>query len=185
MSVFFFFFFHQFSEQESKLRKLAKSLYLDDSDQKTSVDTFSIFNAADSKSSGAKLGSDIKGALYNQSKTSSFSVGRSGTGTGGGIRTGTGTGNNSSSNRPAWALTETAAETAVEEKELDDEDDLLSFAEGLDFDRYIGDMEVRTVMDRLRQRIAEMEKEVAIEELREGASELRADKKKQLADMVR
>lgn len=163
---------------------MAKSLYLDESDQKeSSTDTFSAFNAADSKPSGVK-GGDIKGgAPYNQYKTSSFSVGKSGSGTGTGG--GNNNSNNSSSNRPAWALTETAAETAVEEKELNDEDDLLSFAAGLDFDRYIGDMEVRTVMDRLRQRIAEMEKEVAIEELREGASELRADKKKQLAEMVR
>lgn len=156
------------------MRKLAKSLYLDDTEEKTSsIDTYSIFNAADSKSTGAKVGTDTKSAaMHSQSKTSSLSVGKSGAG------------GTSSSNRPAWALTQTAAETAVEEKELNDEEDLLSFAADLDFDRYIGDMEVRSVMDRLRQRIAEMEKEVAIEEQREGASELRADKRKQLAEMV-
>ena len=91
----------------------------------------------------------------------------------------------SSSSRPAWALTESAAETADEERLQDDEDDLLSFAEGLDFDQYIGDMEVRTMMDGLRHRIAEMEKEVAMEEKRDGAIEERAVKREQLAMMVR
>ena len=91
----------------------------------------------------------------------------------------------SSSSRPAWALTESAAVTADEERLQDDEDDLLSFAESLDFDQYIGDMEVRTMMDGLRHRIAEMEKEVAMEEERDGASEERAVKREHLAMMVR
>ena len=81
-------------------------------------------------------------------------------------------------------MTSVAADQSVLEKEKNDEDELLSFAESLDFDRYIEDMEVRTIMDGLRHRIAEMEKEVGIDEKREGASEERQAKREALSQMV-
>ena len=73
--------------------------------------------------------------------------------------------------RPAWALTETAAAVASEEKLLGDEDDLLDFAASLDFDRYMGDVEVRVMIDRLRRRIGDLEREAAQDEGREAAQE--------------
>ena len=81
-------------------------------------------------------------------------------------------------------MTSIAADQSILDKEKNDEDELLSFAESLDFDRYIEDMEVRTIMDGLRHRIAEMEKEVGIDEKREGASEERQAKRDALSQMV-
>jgi hypothetical protein len=94
-------------------------------------------------------------------------------------------GSSSSGSKPAWALTETASIAASDAEELDDENALLSFAEGLDFDREIDDMELQSVMGQLKSRISEMEKEVAMQDQREEAAEDRNEKKKLLAQMVR
>lgn len=72
--------------------------------------------------------------------------------------------------RPAWAVSEAAAERAAELRQQKEEDDLLSFAQGLDYERYIGDVEVQLMMDRLRRRIADLEKEVANDDLRDGTA---------------
>jgi hypothetical protein len=87
--------------------------------------------------------------------------------------------------RPAWALTEEAAKTAAEDKLQGDEADLIAFAEGLDFERYIGDMEVQTMMERLRWRIGQLEKEVESDDKRETDGAQRAAKRELLAQMVR
>ena len=89
------------------------------------------------------------------------------------------------SSRPAWALTETAAAVASEDKLAGDEDDLLNFAASLDFDRYMGDVEVRVMIDGLRKRIVDLEREAANDDDREAAQEERAAKKEMLTKMVR
>jgi hypothetical protein len=91
----------------------------------------------------------------------------------------------SSSHRPAWAMTEDAAEAAFDDKAQREEDELLEFTEDLDFDKYIGDLEVQTMMDRLKRRVIELEKEVALEDYRAAEGEERTAKKERLAKMVK
>ena len=90
----------------------------------------------------------------------------------------TATASTSNCSRPAWSLTEDAAVAELEEKEVDDEDALLSFAEDLDFDRCMGDMEVQDVMERLSLRISAMEREAELELQRHGELHRRAEKRK-------
>ena len=86
--------------------------------------------------------------------------------------------------RPAWSLTEDVAVAELEEKEVDDEDALLSFAEDLDFDRCMGDMEVQDVMERLSLRISAMEREAAMELQRDEELQRRAEKRKDVLSVV-
>ena len=82
-----------------------------------------------------------------------------------------------SCSRPAWSLSEDATVAGLEEKEVDDEEALLSFAKDLDFDRCMGDMEEQGVMERLSLRIRAMEREAVLEEQRDDESHRRAEKK--------
>jgi len=82
--------------------------------------------------------------------------------------------------RPAWAVSEAVAEKAAELRQQKEEDDLLNFAQNLDYERYIGDVELQLMMDRLRRRIVELEKEVAADELREADSEGRQARREML-----
>lgn len=59
--------------------------------------------------------------------------------------------------RPMWALTEDKAHEASEKKEEDDAMELLAFAQNLDFEKYIDDMEIQTMMDQVKARIGELE----------------------------
>jgi hypothetical protein len=68
--------------------------------------------------------------------------------------------------RPAWAVTETLAQKLKDIKEEAEDEDLLAFARDLDYEKYIGDMEVKLMMDRLRRRIIDLEREVLQEEQR-------------------
>ena len=77
------------------------------------------------------------------------------------------------------------AEKLSEAKQAKEEDDLLNFALGLNYDRFIGDMEVQMTVDRLRKRISELEKEVKEEESREVDAEARAARREMLEMMVR
>ena len=86
--------------------------------------------------------------------------------------------------RPAWAMTEKAADDQYEDLRLDEENDLLDFAKGLDFEKFMGDVEVQTVMERLRKRIADLERDVAIEDLRDSDAETRAAMRAKLEKMV-
>mmetsp|Transcript_16732 Transcript_16732/g.28367 ORF Transcript_16732/g.28367 Transcript_16732/m.28367 type:complete len:387 (+) Transcript_16732:42-1202(+) len=85
--------------------------------------------------------------------------------------------------KPAWAMTEKAADDQVEEMKSGEEDALLEFAQGLDFDRYIGDIEVQTMMERLRKRIIDLERDVALEEMKNADAETRALLREKLAKM--
>lgn len=86
--------------------------------------------------------------------------------------------------KPAWAMTEKAADVQDDELRMDEENELLDFAHSLDFDKYIGDMEVQVVMERLRKRIADLEREVAIEDLRNADADTRAAMRAKLEQMV-
>lgn len=86
--------------------------------------------------------------------------------------------------KPAWAMTEQAAEGQDEELQRGEEEELLDFARGLDFDRYIGDVEVQAVMERLRRRISDLEREVAMEDMRHADADTRAALRAKLEQMV-
>merc|ERR1711937_471736 len=57
--------------------------------------------------------------------------------------------------KPLWAMTEQEKES-FQEKEADD---LLSFADNLDFDQYIGDLEFRQNLEVLKDRAGKLSKE--------------------------
>lgn len=86
-------------------------------------------------------------------------------------------GNKTKSHRPAWALTEKTVQAPDNEPLMGDEEELLAFASGLDIDRYLGDMEVRTMMERVKRRIKELEREVSQDEKRETEQTQRAIKR--------
>ena len=86
--------------------------------------------------------------------------------------------------KPAWAMSEAAAEAQLDEMQMEEEDDLIEFAKGLDFDKYMGDVEVQAVMERLRRRIADLEREVNVEDLRNADAETRAAMRAKLEQMV-
>lgn len=59
--------------------------------------------------------------------------------------------------RPMWALTAKQAEAAEEQADNDNADDLVDFAQNLDFDKYIHDAEVSSLIENVRARIQELE----------------------------
>jgi hypothetical protein len=83
--------------------------------------------------------------------------------------------------RPAWALTEDETAIVAEDKELEDDDDLISFAKGLDYDRFIDDLEVQTMMEKVKQRIAQLEHETLVEKQRDDEIEERAAQRMTMA----
>jgi hypothetical protein len=76
--------------------------------------------------------------------------------------------------RPRWALTEAAAEVAEEKAEDAEAETLVSFAKELDFERYIGDLEVKTMMEQVVRRIRELETSNRQDESADRAKEERA-----------
>lgn len=66
--------------------------------------------------------------------------------------------------KPMWAMTEDKAAKAVEEQEEEEAEELLDFAAGLDFDKFIDDMEVRAMMEQVKGRVDELESAIADEE---------------------
>mmetsp|Transcript_31878 Transcript_31878/g.63197 ORF Transcript_31878/g.63197 Transcript_31878/m.63197 type:complete len:362 (+) Transcript_31878:102-1187(+) len=68
------------------------------------------------------------------------------------------------SSKPAWAMTESVAKE-VEDKEMEEEEeDLLAFAEGLDYDKYDEDLELKVLMDQVKARIKALEKDGEMDE---------------------
>lgn len=86
--------------------------------------------------------------------------------------------------RPAWSLTESAAGELEDELELEDPDDLIEFAKGLDFEKYIDDLEVQTMIDRVKKRIAELERDSTVENQRVADAEIRQAMKSVLESKV-
>mmetsp|Transcript_21471 Transcript_21471/g.44169 ORF Transcript_21471/g.44169 Transcript_21471/m.44169 type:complete len:363 (+) Transcript_21471:1111-2199(+) len=70
------------------------------------------------------------------------------------------------SSKPVWAMTEDAAQVATKEAESKEEDELLSFVENLDFDQYSHDMELKILMDQVKERIRTLQKEKNMDESR-------------------
>jgi hypothetical protein len=52
-----------------------------------------------------------------------------------------------------WALTSAQAEDTAEQLENEEADELLNFALGLDFDKYINDSEVSALIENVRSRL--------------------------------
>ena len=63
--------------------------------------------------------------------------------------------NNNKRKKPAWCQ----SETDREEADMDDEINLLSFVEGLDFDQYTQDLELQSLMGQVKDRIKLLERE--------------------------
>eukprot|EP01039_Chlorochromonas_danica_P006294 gene6294-6940_t len=82
--------------------------------------------------------------------------------------------------RPAWAITEEKASAYSEAKAEAEEDDLLDFAKSLSYDKYIGDLEVKMMMNQLRKRISELEKEVEQEDAMQTDMATRAARREML-----
>lgn len=87
---------------------------------------------------------------------------------------------NNNNNKPAWAMTKEAADDVKTSKEIEEEEDLINFAKSLDFDRYIDDIEVQTMVEKLRRRIVELEKEVVRDDQREADAEERKNRREML-----
>ena len=69
--------------------------------------------------------------------------------------------NNSSKikNKPVWALTKEKAKEEEDNMQEKEENDLLSFVDKLNFDKYNDDLEVKILMKQLNERIVNIEKE--------------------------
>uniref|UniRef100_A0A7S4JSX7 Uncharacterized protein n=1 Tax=Odontella aurita TaxID=265563 RepID=A0A7S4JSX7_9STRA len=69
-----------------------------------------------------------------------------------------------SSAKPAWALTESAAKVVDDEAEAQEHDDLLTFVDDLDFERYSHDLELKVLIQQVKERIHALQKEKNIDE---------------------
>eukprot|EP00953_Heterococcus_sp_UTEX-ZZ885_P015174 8544-Heterococcus_DN1.PRE.3 len=61
--------------------------------------------------------------------------------------------------KPLWALTQTDAAAAEAQAEEDEVSELLAFTKDLDFDKYIHDAEIQSMIDQVKRRIQELEKQ--------------------------
>lgn len=80
------------------------------------------------------------------------------------------------SKRPAWALTEEVAKATEDRDDEEfegDEDDLLGFAKGLDFEKYMDDVEIRTMMEIVQKRISDLELDAKMNDVRSAEAEER------------
>jgi len=161
------YFFLQFQDHEKKMRLAARTVLRTGDDEK---------DAKDAKGSGPEShggydfgdGEDKAQAKYASNDSASAA----------------GSKHHQQQAKPAWAMTEKAADNQFEDLLMNEEDDLLDFAKGLDFDKYMGDIEVQTVMERLRKRIADLERDVALEDSRNSDAETRAAMRAKLEQMV-
>ena len=82
---------------------------------------------------------------------------------------------------PAWAYgNEEKAEEAMEAKIMEEDESLLDFASGLDFEKFMDDMEVKTMMAKVAERIQELEKEMKNDADRSAEADERAVLRQQL-----
>ena len=84
--------------------------------------------------------------------------------------------------KPAWAKSEKDTTTSIAASETDTEladlvgtenadeelDELLDFAQGLNYKKYLNDMEIKTMMEQVRKRIVDLERQVNQEEKRDN-----------------
>ena len=69
-------------------------------------------------------------------------------------------------NRPAWSLTEDTANVCDQVKENIEEENLLHFVQGLDYEKYSKDAELKCLIDQVKRRIESLEKEKLSDERR-------------------
>lgn len=146
----------KFAEHEKKMREISRSMLIQ-TDAKSSTNLLA--DAKDSKQASSESKHD-----YKQSNEPAPRKAQSAAQLG----------------RPAWAMTEDKAEMALDQRMEAEEDDLLDFAKSLSYDKYIGDLEVRIMMERLRKRIGDLEKDVAMEDQREADAETRMARREML-----
>jgi len=65
---------------------------------------------------------------------------------------------------PAWAMTQEKAEQEEEVDELMEADDLMDFVDGLDYNKFEEDMELKVLMDQVKSRISELEGDKELDE---------------------
>jgi hypothetical protein len=65
--------------------------------------------------------------------------------------------------KPAWAQSSKDVESALDNDENMEIDSLLDFANNLDFEKYVNDIEVKSMITLLQKRIAGLEKDIATE----------------------
>ncbi|CAM9619489.1 unnamed protein product [Discosporangium mesarthrocarpum] len=73
--------------------------------------------------------------------------------------------------KPMWAMTETRAEVDILTREEDEVEELLEFTKGLDFEKYIRDAEVQSMIDQVKKRIMEIESQPEVDEDDNGGGE--------------
>ena len=84
------------------------------------------------------------------------------------------------SGRPMWALTKEVAEKEVELQEEEDADNLIEFANSLDIDKFMDQVEMQAMVEQVKKRMSKLEAEVEDEEdelRREEWKEQRAEAK--------
>lgn len=69
-------------------------------------------------------------------------------------------------NLPAWAMTESEAETVKATSAQQEQEDLLNFVQGLDIDKFESDLELRLLMNQVKERIKTLEREKQKDEAR-------------------
>lgn len=74
--------------------------------------------------------------------------------------------------KPVWLVPPSEGKEDVEEAGSKEEEALLSFVKDLNFDKFVGDLEVKTMMERVRDRIRVLEREVQVEVDREKELEV-------------
>ena len=140
----------RFMEREAKLRKVVKDVKYGAT---ASSGGGGADDAAQSKRSAADDDADEGGGAVSQAK-GCFK---------GGAATVVDGATAAALGRPMWAMTEDQALEAADQRDDDDCDELLDFAQGLDFDKYINDSEVSALITNVRARIAELETEATHE----------------------
>jgi hypothetical protein len=164
-------FCHQFQEHEKRMRLAARTVLRGDDDKDGAKGS----EGPESSYGGYEALEDEQA----QAKYSTSSSARAAP-----AKESAGSKHSHSQAKPAWAMTEKAADDQYDDLRLDEENDLLDFAKSLDFDKFIGDVEVQTVMERLRKRISDLERDVATEDLRNSDAEMRAAMRAKLEQMV-
>ena len=145
----------QFVEHEAKLRQLTKQLSSKESDPSNPETT-------------SKESASVSSPSRDTTKVISKAPGKG------------------SKAKPAWAMSEKQA-SSKDDDDLDvgrDAEDLMNFVDGLSYEKYIGDIEVQSMVEKLKRRITELEREVAQDDLREEDAEERARRREALAAMV-
>lgn len=79
--------------------------------------------------------------------------------------------NNSKTSRPMWALTKASADEKLECMEDEEADDLIDFANNLDIDQFMDDVEIKARIVQVEQQLAQMQSIVDYEDAEEKKSE--------------